>query len=214
MTRRKAEKGEAMRLAQEVLSGEQGEQYITAINEIAKALGKEPREVFQSLLAIGLKAYNWGSMTIPDLIVCVDVLSYLDEKFYKRIYVESPIDSVIRQADRFSEAARKILEGYSRGIAIPTVAKKAEEEEGAKEEKPKQQQPQPQQGGVLDKIVDNVVAYLSEELGARLSKDLVDTVEPPLKEALINMIREGKVRIEILGGDLFKKGEEAVEEAG
>jgi hypothetical protein len=67
---------------------------------------------------------------------------------------------------------------------------------------------------VLDRIVDNVVAYLSEELGARLSKDLVDTVEPPLKEALINMIKQGKVRIEILGGDLFKKGEEAAEEAG
>ena len=213
MTRRKAEKGEAMRLAQEVLSGEQGEQYLTAINEIAKAIGKEPREVFQSLLQIGLKAYNWGSMTIPDLIVCIDFLSYLDEKFYKRIYVESPIDSVIRQADKFSEASRKILEGYARGITIQTTRKVEEEE--AREEKPKQQQqPQQQQGGVLDKIVDNVVAYLSEELGARLSKDLVDTVEPPLKEALINMIKEGKVRIEIVGGDLFKKSEEAAEEAG
>jgi hypothetical protein len=152
-------------------------------------------------------------MTIPDLIICVDVLSYLDDKFFKRIYVESPIDSVIRQADRFSEATRKILEGYSRGIAIP-VTKRVEgrEEEGAeaREEKPKQ----PQQGGVLDKIVDNVVAYLSEELGARLSKDLVDTVEPPLKEALLNMIKEGKVRIEIVGGELLKGKEEVAEEAG
>jgi len=47
MPRKKAEKGEAIRLAEEVLGGEQGEQYITAVNEIAKALGKEPREVFQ-----------------------------------------------------------------------------------------------------------------------------------------------------------------------
>jgi len=213
MTRRKAEKGEAMRLAQEVLSGEQGEQYLTAINEIAKAIGKEPREVFQSLLQIGLKAYNWGSMTIPDLIVCIDFLSYLDEKFYKRIYVESPIDSVIRQADKFSEASRKILEGYARGITI-TTTKKVEEEEQKEEAKPKQQQQTQQQTGVIDKMIDYVVSYVSEELGARLSKDLVDTVEPPLKEALINMIREGKVRIEILGGDLFKKAEEAVEEQG
>jgi hypothetical protein len=213
MPRKKAEKGEALRLAEEVLGGEAGEQYLTAINEIAKQLGREPREIFQSLLQIGLKAYNWGSMTIPDLIVCVDVLGYLDDKFFKRIYVESPIDSVIRQADRFSEATRKILEGYSRGIAIP-VTKRVEGKEGegaeSKEEKPKQ----PQQGGVLDRIVDNVVAYLSEELGARLSKDLVDTVEPPLKEALINMIREGKVRIEIIGGDLLKGKEEVAEEAG
>ncbi len=212
MPKRRAEKGEAMRLAQEILSGEQGEQYITAVNEIAKALGKEPREIFQSLLSIGLKAYNWGSMTIPDLIVCVDVLAYLDDKFFKRIYVESPIDSVIRQADRFSEATRKILEGYSRGIVIPTAKKvEGKEEEGAeaKEEKPKQPQP----GGFLDKLVDNVVAYLSEELGARVSKDIVDTVEPPLKEALINMIKEGKVKIEITGGELLKGREEVAGEA-
>jgi ASC-1-like (ASCH) protein len=152
-------------------------------------------------------------MTIPDLIVCVDVLSYLDDKFFKRIYVESPIDSVIRQADRFSEATRKILEGYARGVVIPTVARKAEgKEEGeeAREEKPKQ----PQQGGVLDKIIDNVVGYISEELGARLSKEVVDAVEPELKEVLINMIREGKVRIEITGGELLKKSEEVAEEAG
>ena len=213
MPRKKAEKGEVMKLTEEVLGGEQGEQYLTAINELAKALGKEPREVFQSLLSIGLKAYNWGSMTIPDLIVCVDVLAYLDDKFFKRIYVESPIDSVIRQADRFSEATRKILEGYSRGIVIPTTKKiEGKEEEGAeaKEESKKQ----PQQGGVLERIVDNVVSYISEELGARLSKDIVDTVEPPLKEAFINMIKEGKVRIEILGGDLLKGKEEVAEEAG
>jgi len=54
--------------------------------------------------------------------------------------VESPIDSVIRQADRFSEATRKILEGYSRGIAIPATKRiEGKEEEGAeaKAEKPK-----------------------------------------------------------------------------
>jgi ASC-1-like (ASCH) protein len=213
MSKRKAEKGEAKRVAEELFSGEQGEQYITAINEIAKQLGKEPREIFQSIFQVGLKAYNWGSMTIPDLIVCVDVLGYLDDKFFKRIYVESPIDSVIRQADRFSEATRKILEGYARGIAVTQVGRKGEgrEEGEARQEEAKKQQ---QQGGVLDRIVDTVVDYLSQELGARLSKDLVDTVEPPLKEALINMIKEGKVRIEIVGGELLKGKEGAVEEAG
>jgi ASC-1-like (ASCH) protein len=212
MPKKKAEKGEALRLAEEVLGGEAGEQYLTAVNEIAKQLGREPREVFQSLLQIGLKAYNWGSMTIPDLIVCVDVLSYLDDKFFKRIYVESPIDSVIRQADRFSEATRKILEGYARGVVIPATRKAEGKEEGeeGREEKAKKQ---PQQGGVLDKIVDNVVSYISEELGARLSKEVVDAVEPPLKEALINMIKEGKVRIEITGGELLKGKEEVAEEA-
>jgi hypothetical protein len=207
MSKRKAEKSEAKRVAEELFSGEQGEQYITAVNEIAKALGKEPREIFQTIFQVGLKAYNWGSMTIPDLIVCVDVLSYLDEKFYKRIYVESPIDAVIRQADRFSEATRKILEGYARGIAVTQTAKKAEEGEARQEEaKPKQQG-----SGVLDKMIDTFMTYLGEELGARISKDLVDTVEPPLKEAIINMIKEGKVRIEIVGGELFKGKEEVAE---
>jgi hypothetical protein len=212
MSRRKAEKSEVKRFTEEVFQGEQGEQYITAINEIAKQLGKEPREILQSLLQIGLKAYNWGSMTIPDLIVCVDVLGYLDDKFFKRIYVESPIDSVIRQADRFSEATRKILEGYARGISVTAVKKVEGEGKGegeAKEEAKKQQQ----QAGVLDKIIDNVVGYISDELGVRLSQDVVNAVEPELREVLINMIREGKIRIEIQGGELFKKSEEGAGEA-
>jgi ASC-1-like (ASCH) protein len=212
MPRKKAEKGEAIKLAEEVLGGEQGEQYLTAVNELAKALGKEPREVFQSLLQIGLKAYNFGSMTIPDLIVCVDVLAYLDDKFFKRIYVESPIDSVIRQADRFSEATRKILEGYARGVVIPAT-RKAEGEGKAEGEVREEAKPKQQQGGVLDKIIDNVVGYISDELGARLSKEVVDAVEPELREVLINMIKEGKIRVEITGGELLKKSEEATGEA-
>jgi hypothetical protein len=206
MPRRKAEKGEVLKVVEEVLGGEQGEQYLTAINEIAKQLGKEPREVFQSLLSIGLKAYNWGSMTIPDLIVCVDVLGYLDEKFYRRIYVESPIEAVIRQADKFSEATRKILEGY--GVMIKAKAEQQQQQQQQQEEaKPKQQQG----GGVLDKVIDNIVMYISEELGARLSKDVVDAVEPELREVLVNMIREGKIRVEITGGELLRKTEEAGE---
>jgi DNA-binding TFAR19-related protein (PDSD5 family) len=145
-------------------------------------------------------------MTIPQLIICVDFLSYLDDKFYRRIYVESPIDSVIKQADRFSEATRKILEGYARGITIRTQQQQQQEEE-EEEAKPKQQQ-----GGVLDKIIDNVVSYISDELGARLSKEVVDAVEPELREVLINMIKEGKIRVEITGGELLKGKEEAAKQ--
>jgi len=99
------------------------------------------------------------------------------------------------------------------GVQIPQTMKKAEDEEKG-ESKQEESKPKQQQGGVFDKIIDNVVTYLSEELGARLSKDIVDAVEPELKEALINMVREGKVKIEITGGELLKGNEEATEEAG
>ena len=205
MPRRKATEEEVRRVAEQVLGGEtEFKEYMTKIDELARKLGVEPRELLKRILEIGVRTYDIGSMSLTQLIVCVDFLSYLDEKFYKRIYVESPIDSVIRQADKFSEATRKILEGYARGITIRT--QQQQEEEG-EEAKPRQQPNQ--QGGVLDRMIDHVVTYIADELGARLSKDIVDAVEPELKEVLINMIREGKIRVEIVGGELLKPKEAA-----
>jgi len=208
MPRRKAAEEDVRRAAEQVLSGEpELKQYLTQIEQLAERLGVEPRELLKRILEVGVRTYDIGSMTLTQLIVCVDFLSYLDDKFYRRIYVESPIDSVIKQADRFSEAARRILEGYARGITIRAQQQQQQEEE--EEAKPRQQQQQ-QQGGVLDRMIDHVVTYIADELGARLSKDVVDAVEPELREVLINMIKEGKVRIEIVGGELFKgKGEAA-----
>jgi uncharacterized protein YidB (DUF937 family) len=205
-SRKKATEEEARRAAEQVFQGE-GElkQYLTQIEELAQKLGVEPRELLKRIIEIGVRTYDIGSMSLSQLIVCVDFLSYLDDKFYRRIYVESPIDSVIKQADRFSEATRKILEGYARGITVRAPQQQQQATQQQQEEEAKKQQ----QSGVLDKVIDNIVTYISDELGARLSKDIVDAVEPQLKEVLITMIKEGKVRIEILGGELLKGGEEA-----
>jgi len=205
MPRRKATEEGVREASEQLLQGESElKQYLTQIEQLAQSIGVEPRELLKRILEIGVRTYDLGSMSLTQLIVCVDFLSYLDDKFYRRIYVESPIDSVIKQADRFSEATRKILEGYARGIVVRTPQQQQEEEE--EEAKPKQQQ---QGGGVLDRMIDHVVTYIADELGARLSKDIVDTVEPELKEVLISMIKEGKIKIEILGGELFKQSEEA-----
>ena len=207
MPRRKAEPEDVKKAAEQVLGGEtEFKEYMTQIEQLAQKLGVEPRQLLLRIIETGVRVYDWGSMTIPQLIICVDFLSYLDDKFYRRIYVESPIEAVIKQADRFSEATRKILEGYARGITFRAPQQQQQEEEEEEEAKPKKQQ---QQGGVLDKIIDNVVSYISDELGARLSKDVVDAVEPELKEVLINMIKEGKIRVEIVGGELLKPKEEA-----
>jgi hypothetical protein len=205
-SRRKAEKEDVVKAGEQVFQGEpELKQYMTQIEELAQRLGVEPRELLKRILEVGVRTYDISSMSLSQLIVCVDFLSYLDDKFYRRIYVESPIDSVIRQADRFSEATRKILEGYARGITVRAPQQQQQATQQQQEEEAKKQQG----SGVLDKMIDTFMTYLGEELGARISKDLVDTVEPPLKEAIINMIREGKVRIEILGGELLKGGEEA-----
>jgi hypothetical protein len=206
MPRKKAEPEEVRKASEQLLQGEvELKQYLTQIEQLAQSIGVEPRELLKRILEIGVRTYDLGNMSLTQLIVCVDFLSYLDDKFYRRIYVESPIDSVIKQADRFSEATRKILEGYARGIVVKTQQQQQQEEE-EEEAKPKKQQ----QGGVLDRMIDHVVTYIADELGARLSKDIVDTVEPELKEVLISMIKEGKIKIEILGGELFKQSEEAV----
>jgi hypothetical protein len=203
-SRKKAEPEDVKRAAEQVFQGEpELKEYMTQVEELAKRLGVEPRELLKRILEVGVRTYDIGSMSLTQLIVCVDFLSYLDDKFYRRIYVESPIDSVIKQADRFSEATRKILEGYARGITVRTPQQQQQQEE--EEAKPKQQQG----GSILDKMIDNVVTYISDELGARLSKDIVDAVEPELKEVLLTMIKEGRIRIEILGGELLKGKEEA-----
>jgi hypothetical protein len=206
-SRKKATEEDTRRAAEQVFQGEpELKQYMTQIEELAQRLGVEPRELLKRILEIGVRTYDISSMSLSQLIVCVDFLSYLDDKFYRRIYVESPIDSVIKQADRFSEATRKILEGYARGIIVRTPQQQATQQQQQEEEAKKQQG-----GSVLDKMIDNIVTYISDELGARLSKDIVDAVEPQLKEVLITMIKEGKVRIEILGGELLKGGKEAAE---
>jgi hypothetical protein len=204
MSKRKATEEGVKKATEQLLQGEaELKQYLTQIEQLAQKIGVEPRQLLLRVIETGVRVYDWGSITIPQLIICVDFLSYLDEKFYKRIYVESPIEAVIKQADKFSEATRKILEGYGAMIKVKAPQQQQEEEEEAK---PKQQQ---QQGGVLDKMIDHVVTYIADELGARLSKDIADVVEPELKEVLINMIKEGRVRIEIVGGELLKKTEEA-----
>ena len=203
MPRRKVEKSEVLKVAEEIL-GE--EKYITRINEIAKALGKEPREIVRMALERGLSSYDWGKLTALDIIACTELLAHIDEVFYRRIYVESPIEAVVKQADKFSEATRKILEGYGGGVRA-TVEKILEEKLGKMEgqegggEKGKKQQNQ----GLLDKMLDNIMGYIADELGARLSKEVADAVAPELREIILKMIKEGRIKIELAGEEVVKE---------
>jgi DNA-binding TFAR19-related protein (PDSD5 family) len=177
------------------------------VEEIAKTLNIEPKEIVRTALQTGLKSYQWGKLSTADVIACVNFLAYLDALFYRRIYVESPIESVIRQADKFSEATRKILEGYGGGLRA-TVEKVLEEKLGKmKEERGEEERKGRQQNqGLLDKMIDNIMSYIADELGARLSKEVADAVAPELREIILKMIKEGRIRIE-LGGEEVVKGE-------
>ena len=203
MPRRKAEAEEVKRIAEEIL-GE--EKYITRINEIARTLGRDPREIIRTALETGLSVYEWGKLSALDIIACTVLLGYIDEMFYRKIYVESPIESVIKQADKFSEATKKILEGYGGGLRA-TVEKVLEEKLGKMAgqegggEKGKKQQNQ----GLLDKMLDNIMSYIADELGARLSKEVADAVAPELREIILKMIKEGRIRIELGGEEVVKE---------
>jgi hypothetical protein len=201
MPRRKAEKEEVLKVAEEIL-GE--EKYITRINEISRALGKDPREIIRTALEAGLSTYEWGKLSALDVIACIDLLSYIDEKFYRRIYVESPIESVVKQADKFSEATKKILEGYGggvRSIVEEVLEEKLRRKEGGEEKEVKKQQNQ----GLLDRMLDNIMTYISDEIGARLGKEIADAVTPELREIVLKMIQEGKIKIELGGGEVVKE---------
>ena len=203
MPRRKAEAEDVKRIAEEIISEEK---YTNRIMEIAKVLGRDPKEVFRVALEAGLSTYEWGKLSALDIIACTELLSYIDERFYRKIYVESPIESVVRQADKFSEATRKILEGYGSGVRA-TVEKileeklgKMEEQEGGGEKGKKQQNQ-----GLLDKMLDNIMSYIADEIGARLGKEVADAVTPELREIVLKMIQEGKIRIELAGEEVVKE---------
>jgi len=205
MPKRKAEVEDVKRIAEEIL-GE--EKYITRINEIAKALGRDPREIIRTALEAGLSTYEWGKLSALDVIACIDLLSYIDEKFYRRIYVESPIEAVVKQADKFSEATKKILEGYGGGIRR-TVEEVLEEKLGKLNEEGggggKEAKGAKQNQGLLDKMLDNIMSYIADEIGARLGKEVADAVTPELREIVLKMIQEGKIRIELAGEEVVKE---------
>ena len=205
MPKRKAEVEDVKRIAEEIL-GE--EKYITRINEIAKALGRDPREIIRTALEAGLSTYEWGKLSALDVIACIDLLSYIDEKFYRRIYVESPIEAVVKQADKFSEATKKILEGYGGGIRR-TVEEVLEEKLGKLNDEGggggKEAKGAKQNQGLLDKMLDNIMSYIADEIGARLGKEVADAVTPELREIVLKMIQEGRIRIELAGEEVVKE---------
>jgi len=203
LPRRKVEKSEVLKVAEEILGTEEFSQMV---EEIAKTLNIEPKDVIKTALLTGLKGYQWGKLSTADVIACANFLAYLDALFYRRIYVESPIESVIKQADKFSEATRKILEGYGGGLratvekVLEEKLRKMEEQEGGGEKGKKQQNQ-----GLLDKMLDNIMGYIADELGARLSKEVADAVAPELREIILKMIKEGRIKIELAGEEVVKE---------
>ena len=205
MPRRKVEKSEVLKVAEEILGTEEFSQMV---EEIAKTLNIEPKDVIKTALLTGLKGYQWGKLSTADVIACANFLAYLDALFYRRIYVESPIEAVVRQADKFSEATKKILEGYGGGIRR-TVEEMLEEKlrkvEGQEGGGGKEAKGAKQNQGLLDKMLDNIMTYVSDEIGARLGKEIADAVTPELREIILKMIKEGRIRIELAGEEVVKE---------
>lgn len=203
MPKRKAEADEIKKVAEEILGDEK---VASRVSELSKRLGKDPREVISTALETGLRGYDWSRLNALDIMACIELLGHIDERFYRRIYVESPIESVVRQADKFSEATKKILEGYYGGsmkrLVEDVLREKLGEKREAGEEKGRRQNQ-----GLLDKMLDNIMSYISDEIGARLGKEIADAVTPELRDIVLKMIQEGRIKIELGGEEVVKGGE-------
>jgi hypothetical protein len=209
MVRKRAGVEDIKKLVESVVGEAEAETLAKTVEELARVSQKEPKDVLSEAVKLGVASYTWSRLSAADIIACVQFLAVIDEKFYRRIYVKSPIDAVIEQADKFSEATKKILEGYGGGVR--SIVKEVLEEErkaksgGQSSEEQKEQVSKPS-GGLIDRTLDIVMGYVAEELGARVSKELADAVAPGVKEALLRMIKEGKIRIELAGEEVL--GEE------
>jgi hypothetical protein len=210
MVKRKAGVEDIRKLVESVVSEAEAETVAKAVEELARITQKEPKDVLSEAVKLGVVSYTWSRLSAADIMACVQFLAIIDEKFYRRIYVKSPIDAVIEQADKFSEATKKILEGYGGGVR--SIVKEVLEEErkarsgeqGGGEQKEQGSKPS---GGLIDKTIDIIMSYVAEELGARVSKELASEVAPGIKEALLRMIREGKIRIELAGEEVLGEKE-------
>jgi len=203
LPKRKAEADELKKIAEEILGDEK---VASRVSELSKRLGKDPKEVISTALETGLRGYDWSRLNALDIMACIELLGQIDERFYRRIYVESPIESVVRQADKFSEATKKILEGYYGGsmkkLVEDVLREKLGEKREAGEEKGRRQNQ-----GLLDKMLDNIMSYISDEIGARLGKEIADAVTPELRDIVLKMIQEGRIKIELGGEEVVKGGE-------
>lgn len=210
MVKRKAGVEDIKKLVESVVAEAEAETVARAVEELARISQKEPKDVLSEAIKLGVASYTWSRLSAADIMACVQFLAIIDEKFYRRIYVKSPIDAVIEQADKFSEATKKILEGYGGGVRsivkeVLEEEKKAKSgEQGGGEQKEQGSKPS---GGLIDKTIDIIMSYVAEELGARISKELASEVAPGIKEALLRMIREGKIRIELAGEEILGEKE-------
>jgi hypothetical protein len=206
VVKRKAGVEDIKRLVESVVSEAEAEEIAKAVDELAKTTQKEPKDILAEAVKMGVVSQAWSRLSAADIMACVQFLGVIDEKFYRRIYVKSPIDAVIEQADKFSEATKKILEGYGGGVR--SIVKEVLEEErkiaaGGQGGGAQKEQSSKPSSGLIDRAVDIMMSYVAEELGARVSKELADELAPGIKEALVRMVREGRVRIEMAGEELL-----------
>jgi len=210
MVRKKAGVEDVRKLVESLVGEAEAETVAKAVEELARMSQREPKDVLSEAVKLGVTSYAWSRLSAADIMACVQFLAVVDEKFYRRIYVKSPIDAVIEQADKFSEATKKILEGYGGGVR--SIVKEVLEEErkagaGGQGGGAQKEQGSKPSSGLIDKAIDIIMGYVAEELGARVSKELANELAPGIKEALMRMVREGKVRIELAGEELLGEGE-------
>jgi hypothetical protein len=210
VVRRKAGVEDIRKLVESVVGEAEAEAVAKAVEELARVSQKEPKDVLTEAVKLGVVSYTWSRLSASDIMACVQFLAAIDEKFYRRIYVKNPIDAVIEQADKFSEATKKILEGYGGGVR--SIVKEVLEEQkrissGEQAVKEQKEQGGRPSGGLIDKAIDTIMSYVAEELGARVSKEMAAELAPGIKEALLRMVREGRVRIELAGEEILGERE-------
>lgn len=219
MPRRKAEVEEAKRILERLVGAEKAEEVATFLANYIELTGKDINEALRELFDTAMTAKAFAKLTAPDLVACAHFLKLLDVLFFRHVYAITPVEAVVQQADKYSEATKKILESYASGLAPlvePIIERKItekveklappkrEEEKGVKEKK--------SENTLLGKAVDTIMTAISEEIASRVSADVAETVAPALRDRIIDMLRKGEIRIVLPGEELLGGGESTGEE--
>jgi len=197
-----SEEEEARKILEQLVGTEKAEEIAGYIATIAESTGKSFKEVIKEMLESTVVAHAFQKLTAPDLVACATFLKYLDILFFSRVYATSPMEAVIRQADQYSEAVRKILEAQAGGLQ-PIIERVLEERLGRIEKrleeakKEKGEEEKKEGNRLLERAIDKIMGIIAEEIGARVGPEVAETLAPPLRDKILEAIRKGEIIVKL-----------------
>jgi len=204
---------ELKKFTERLFGAEESERIASFIEEQVALTGKTYKEILKEMFDTAVAARAFQKLNAMDLVACSYFISFLDSILFRRVYAVSPVEAVVHQADKYSEAIRKILESYSVGLK-PLIERAIEEkvverlqalarEVEAREEK-KEEKPRGSENRLLAQAIDMLMSMIMTEISTRVSSDIAQSVAPAIRDVILKALEKGEITIKLPGSEVVK----------